>query len=305
MTDKQNKVHLILGSGGARGLAHIGVIQQLEKDGYQIDKITGCSMGAMIGGLYAAGKLDEYQQWITELDKFDVLRFLDITLSSRNGIVKGDKIMDRLRDWVGNVEISKLPIPFTAVATDIIDGKEVWIDRGDLIDAIRASISVPGVLTPLVKNGMVLVDGGILNPLPIPPVSIDNTCITVAVSLSGKPMKNPFGDLPTEAKSTNKQSSSYQNKVAKFLENLQETFGFESEEETHKLESMSLTDVMMGMFNTMQDTIARHQLAGNPPDVLIEIPSNICGAHEFYKAGELIPAGAYWAQKALEEQLKS
>lgn len=301
----EQPIHLILGSGGARGLAHIGVIRELEAQGYEIARITGCSMGALIGGLYAAGKLEEYESWVMELSRFDVLRFLDVSFSTRNGMVKGDRIMDRLGDWVGGIEIRDLKLPFTAVAADIVHGKEVWIEKGDLINTIRSSISVPGLFTPFEMNGMLLVDGGILNPLPIPPISIENSYKTVAVSLSGRALKNPFGDTsPAKAQQPEKTLIGYRKKVADFLENLQETFGLENEEkEAKKLHAMSFTDVMMGMFNTMQDTIARYQLAGNPPDILIEIPENICSAHEFDKAQQLIPAGAYWTKKALQEQL--
>lgn len=303
MSSDRKAVHLVLGSGGARGLAHIGVIQALEARGYEIRAITGCSMGALIGGLYAVGKLDEYADWITQLSKWDVLKFLDITLTARNGMFKGDKIMDKMRDLVGEVNIEELPMPYTAVAADIKTGKEVWIERGDLIDAIRASISVPGMFTPLSKNGMVLVDGGILNPLPVPPVSLGEQLLSVAVSLSGRPVKHPFGEPehPAEPQTNN---GFLRDKIDEFMSSLQTVFGLEREETTAvSKEQLNFTDVMLGMFNTMQDTIARHQLASNPPDVLIEIPTNICKAHEFDQANQLIPAGAYWTERALETQL--
>ena len=137
-------ISLILGSGGARGLTHIGVIRELERRGYVISSIVGCSMGALIGGFHAAGKLDAYEAWVTKLSEWDVLRFLDISLTSRSGMMKGDLIMDKLRALVGDVKIEDLPLRFTAVATDVVNHKEVWLSRGDLFDAIRASIAIPG-----------------------------------------------------------------------------------------------------------------------------------------------------------------
>ena len=135
-------VSLILGSGGARGLAHIGVIHWLEENNYTIKSISGSSIGALIGGVYAAGKLDEFEQWVCALTKLDILSLLDISWSS-SGLVHGDKIINTLVDLVGNQIIEDLPIPFTAVATDISKEKEVWINSGSLFDAIRASISLP------------------------------------------------------------------------------------------------------------------------------------------------------------------
>ncbi|CAN8142430.1 NTE family protein [uncultured Thiomicrorhabdus sp.] len=304
MTTQSKNIHLILGSGGARGLAHIGVIRHLENQGFTITQITGCSMGALIGGIYAAGKLNEYEKWVQSINRFDVLRFLDLSLSGKNGLVKGDKIMEQLRKWIGEVSIEELEIPFAAVSTDILSQKEIWIEQGDLVDAIRASISVPGIFTPLVKNDMVLVDGGILNPLPIPPQSLLNKQTSIAVSLSGRPIKNPLGEIDPLAESLNAEESDDKSTVARFVDKLQELFQSEHQEpaERHKTD-MSLTDIMMGMFDTMQDTLARYQIAGTPPDILIEIPSNVCKSHDFHRGRELIPAGEYWTKKALDEQL--
>jgi len=129
-------------------LTHIGVIRELEKHGYGISSIVRCSMGALVGGFYAAGKLAAFESWVTKLSEWDVLRFLDISLTSRSGMMKGDLIMNQLRALVGDVEIDDLPLPFTAVATDVVSKKEVWLSRGDLFDAIRASIAIPGIFTP-------------------------------------------------------------------------------------------------------------------------------------------------------------
>lgn len=158
-------ISLVLGSGGARGLAHIGVIHELEKRNFDVRAITGCSVGSLIGGFYCAGKLDVFEEWVCNLSEWDVIRFLDISLTARNGVVKGDLIMNTLRDLIGDQRIEDLPIPFTAIATNIDDRKEVWLSKGSLFDAMRASMAIPGIFTPKTINGKTLVDGGLLDPL--------------------------------------------------------------------------------------------------------------------------------------------
>ena len=290
-------INLVLGSGGARGLAHIGVIHELEARGYRIASVTGCSMGALIGGFHVAGQLDNYENWVRQLTRWDVLSFLDISMTSFKGVMKGDKIMEKLSEWIGDVRIEDLDIPFTAVAADINSRKEVWIRQGSLINAIRASISMPGVFTPQLMKNRILVDGGILNPLPIPPATMDSDIKTVAVSLAGSDVPHPFGKPTEEPAPDESKNGTMHRRIEGFLENLSNKFGSENKDEKDELPSM--TDVMLGMFSTMQDTLARHRLASNPPDILIEIPANICAVHEFYLANELIPAGAHWARRAL------
>ena len=295
-------IRLILGSGGARGLAHIGVIKELERRRFEIKQIIGCSMGALIGGFYCAGKLDAYADWVSNLDKWDVFRFLDISLTNRDGIMKGDLIFEALRDLIGEKKIEDLPIPFTAVATDIGRRQEVWLDGGDLFDAIRASIAIPGVFTPKRINGRVLVDGGLLNPLPGAPHDAEQNSITIAVSLSGRDMREPLGPNPPELPESN--IDRYRKAVDDFLEKAQDALGLEKDSEPDdEADELSLTGVMLGMFDTMQAQIARYRLASYPPDVLIEIPGNICQTHEYFKARALIHAGQYWASDALDKQL--
>ncbi|MCH8499053.1 MAG: patatin-like phospholipase family protein [Marinobacter sp.] len=184
--DKPRKtVALTLGSGGARGYAHIGAIEVLEERGYEIIAISGCSMGALIGGLYAAGRMRDYKDWVTGLGQFDVLKLLDISLSSA-GAIRGEKVFSVVRDILGELRIEDLDIPFTAVATDLLSHKEVWFQEGLLHQAIRASIAIPSVVTPVVHNGRVLVDGALLNPLPIIPTISAHADMLVAVNLSGE-----------------------------------------------------------------------------------------------------------------------
>src|SRR5512139_2478673 len=179
-----NRIALALGSGGARGYAHIGVIEELESRGYEIVGIAGSSMGALVGGLQAAGKLDDFAEWAKSLTQAAVLRLLDPSITSA-GVLRAAKILDAVRDILGEVRIEDLPIPYTAVSTDLIAGKSVWLQRGPVDAAIRAWIAIPGVITPYVLDGRLLADGGILDPLPMAPIAAVNADLTIAVSLSG------------------------------------------------------------------------------------------------------------------------
>jgi NTE family protein len=181
------RVALALGSGGARGSAHVGVIQVLQERGAEIVSIAGSSMGALVGGVQAAGHLDDLTEWMTSLRQRDVVRLLDPSLSAP-GAIRAEKIMARVREMLDDARIEDLPIPFTAVATDLGRRKEVWFQRGPVDTAIRASIAIPGVITPVVLNGRLLADGGILNPVPLAPTAASGADITVAVSLMGEPV---------------------------------------------------------------------------------------------------------------------
>ncbi|MFO8140403.1 MAG: patatin-like phospholipase family protein [Marinobacter sp.] len=184
-TGKGKTVALTLGSGGARGYAHIGAIEVLQERGYNIIAISGCSMGALIGGMYAAGKMQDYKDWVTGLGQFDVLKLLDVTFTSV-GAIRGDKVFSIVREILGDTRIEDLPIAYTAVATDLLAHKEIWFQEGPLDRAIRASIAIPSVVTPLVLDGRVLVDGALLNPLPIIPTISAHADLVVAVNLSGE-----------------------------------------------------------------------------------------------------------------------
>src|SRR5580700_5924597 len=178
------RVALALGSGGARGYAHIGVIHELQDRGYQIVGIAGSSMGALVGGLQAADRLDEFADWARSLTQRAILRLLDPSIMAA-GVLRAEKILDAVRDILGDVCIEQLPIPYTAVATDLLTGKSVWLQRGPVDEAIRASIAIPGVIAPHVIDGRLLADGGILDPLPMAPIAAVNADLTIAVSLSG------------------------------------------------------------------------------------------------------------------------
>lgn len=181
--NKRKTVALALGSGGARGYAHIGVVEVLEERGYDIIAVSGCSMGALVGGIYAAGQLKKFKDWATGLDRFDILKLLDVSFSSP-GAIRGEKIFSVVRDLIGDTLIEQLPIPYTAVATDLLKHKEVWFQEGPLHQAIRASVAIPSFMTPELVKNRVLVDGALLNPLPIIPTISAHADLIVAVNLS-------------------------------------------------------------------------------------------------------------------------
>lgn len=179
------KIALVLGSGGARGYAHMGVIDELTARGHEIVSISGCSMGALVGGMYAAGALEEFREFVRPLKRSEVFRYADLSVSGP-GLFKSDRLMDRLHELIGDVRIEDLPIPYTAVATDLTNRREVWFHDGPLLTAIRASIAIPTAITPVVYRGRLLADGGILNPLPVDASSHFISEATVAVSLFGR-----------------------------------------------------------------------------------------------------------------------
>ncbi|NMO00619.1 esterase [Gordonia sp. TBRC 11910] len=179
---KRRRVAVALGSGGARGYAHIGVLNELDARGFEVVSVSGSSMGALVGGLYCAGKLDDYVDWTRKLTQLDIVRLLDISLS-KPGVIAAEKVLARVREILGDVMIEDLSIPFTAVATDLNAGRSVWFQRGSLVDAIRASIAIPGVISPHVYDGRVFGDGGILDALPISPTTSVVSDLTIGVIL--------------------------------------------------------------------------------------------------------------------------
>ena len=278
-------VSLVLGSGGARGYAHIGVIKALEARGYKVDCIAGSSMGALIGGVYAAGRLDDYTQWVKTLSRFNVIALLDITF--KMGAIRGDKLFGRLKDLIGDPNIEDLSIPFTAVATDLVHQKEVWFQRGSLQSAIRASIAVPGVFTPVIERNRILVDGGVLNPLPIIPVVAAHSDLIIAVDLNAQRQVPQF-EVPQPSCWLDHPMSDY----ALDDQNCQEP-------EPVKPKFDGNIDLVMGAVEVMQGALSQYKIAGYPPDVLISVPADTCRFHDFHRASEVIDRGFACANDAL------
>ncbi|HTZ12695.1 MAG TPA: patatin-like phospholipase family protein [Mycobacterium sp.] len=309
------RVALALGSGGARGYAHIGVIHELHDRGYQIVGIAGSSMGALVGGLQAAGRLHEFADWARALTQRAILRLLDPSISAA-GVLRAEKILDAVRDILGAETIEQLPIPYTAVATDLLAGKSVWLQRGPVDEAIRASIAIPGVIAPHVVDGRLLADGGILDPLPMAPIAAVNADLTIAVSLSGS---ETVGDGEPEPRPTtewlNRMLSStsalFDSASARALLN---RFGvgdpesdIEADADEEPAEPAETGVPKLGGFEVMNRTIdiaqaalARHTLAAHPPDLLIEVPRSACRGLEFHRAAEVIDIGRALAAHALD-----
>jgi NTE family protein len=272
-------VSLVLGSGGARGLAHIGVIQWLTENGYSIRSISGSSMGALVGGIHATHKLEVYAEWVLALERMHVLRLLDPTIGAP-GLFKGERIISVLRELIGDCNIEDLPISFTAVATDADSGKEVWLRQGKLFDAIRASIATPMVFTPVRHGGRTLLDGAVVDPVPVAPTLDDTTDLTIAVDLSGPAELTPVPAVSASLIGDN----GYRQRIRKFVEAVRPPRG-------PREPSRGLLDVAFTSMQAMQDTISRLRLSACPPDVLVEIPRNACGFFEFWRAEELIELG--------------
>ncbi|MEZ9244936.1 patatin-like phospholipase family protein [Vibrio lentus] len=289
----EKTISLVLGSGGARGLVHVGIIRWLIEHGYQIKSISGCSIGALIGGVYAAGKLDEFEEWVTSIDQSDMAMMLDFSWQS-SGIFKGDKIIDTLRGLIGEISIEDLLIPYTAVAANVADEKEVWLQSGSLFDAIRASISLPLFFTPHVINGEELIDGGVLNPVPIAPTFGDKTDFTLAVNLGGEPEMLQQEVTPVSLPT---KESNLHEKVVHFIDNLG------SSVKSKMSFNFAAYDIANQAFDAMQSTIARQKLAAYPADITLEIPRNACGTLEFDRSQEMIDRGYHLAQAKLGNRL--
>lgn len=281
-------VSLVLGSGGARGLAHIGAVQWLLENGYAIRSISGASIGALVGGIYAAGKLEIYAEWVLALQRMHVLRLLDPTFGSP-GLFKGERIVSVMRELIGDCEINDLPIAFTAVATDLDSGQEVWLRSGNLFDAIRASMATPLVFTPFKQGGRSLIDGAVVNPVPITPTRDDATDLTIAVDLSGPAEARPLPQMSASLIGHN----SYRKRIGQFVRSVRSG-------QHPEAASPGLLDVAFTSMQAMQDTITRLRLTECAPDLLIEVPRNACGFFEFWRAEELIALGRERTAEAFE-----
>ena len=305
------RVALALGSGGARGYSHIGVIQVLVERGFEIVTVAGSSMGALVGGLHAAGCLDDYTQWARQLKRTDVFRLLDPSLTAP-GAIRAEKIFVRVRELLDGVLIEDLPIPYTAVATDLLARKEVWFQDGPLAVAIRASVAIPGVITPVMLNGRLLSDGGLTNPVPIAPTAAVRADVTVAVSLGGE--RRGYSGVPDRETSAERPveewSDRFRRTAANWLDrdmvkSLTGRFGRgtpdEGEEGFEALPAgLSKLDVFTQSLEVVESLLSRYRLAGYPPDVLITIPKDACRSLDFHRAGEMIELGRSAAIEALD-----
>ena len=300
----RGRIALVLGAGGARGLAHIGVLQVLRERGYEVSGIAGASMGALVGGIFAAGRLDEYCDWACGLERGGVLRLLDFAYGFP-GLIRGDRVIGALRELVGEHRIEDLPVPFVAVATDLATQREVWLTHGPLFDAIRASIAIPMVFTPHHVDGRDLVDGGLLAPVPIAATRAMRADRVIAVDVNAPaPWNNP---VPAAARITAHEPAdtaaptSLRGRMASIWENI--VRGDEKKPPGAKEpspKSRGVMDLMSRSLDTMQAHMARIQLAQDPPDLLIQVSGESAQFYEFWRARELVALGREAATKALD-----
>lgn len=288
---------LVLGAGGARGYAHLGVLAELRARGHDVVAIAGTSMGALVGGLAAAGRDEEFAAWARTLTQRGVLRLLDPARLSASGAVRGNRVIEKIDDMLGEVQIEDLPVPFTAVAVDLTHRREVWFQRGPLTAAIRASIAIPGALTPVELGGRLLVDGGILNPVPMEPVLAVKSDFTVAVDL-GAQDRAAMGSPVREEADVSGDTRSWLARVGFSARDRDESERAAKRRSTEP--DVGRLDVMLRSFETMQESIARYRVAANPPDVLVAVPLRSARILDFHRADELIGLGRQLAVDALD-----
>jgi NTE family protein len=321
-------VALVLGSGGARGMAHIGIIEELEARGYNIISVSGCSMGSVIGGFYCAKKLDPFYQWMKSLSYMDLLRLVDFSFIS-NGAIRGDKVFSVLSEILGDVQIEDLEIPFTAVATDLVSAKEVWFQRGSLEQAMRASVAIPGLFQPVELNNTLLVDGGVLNPLPIAASVAAHADLIIAVDLNADvPIPKPEQTDSIEKTEPEEEGRIENKKVENekvenekvevqkaedekawlntMVDKASGWFNYESgpaEPDSVKAQntpSMGKIDILYQMFEVMQASLSQYKIAGYPPDLLVKIPKTCGEMFDFHRTEEIVNIGRQVAKEALD-----
>ncbi|REF29892.1 patatin-like phospholipase family protein [Calidifontibacter indicus] len=319
------RVAVALGSGGA----HIGALEVLAERGHEVVTIAGTSMGALVGSFAASGRMEVLKEWALSLSQRDLLRLVDPSLGGP-GVVRAERIINRIGDMLADSQIEDFPIPFTAVATDLDGRREVWFQRGPADVAIRASSAMPGVIHPVVVDGRMLVDGGLMNPIPIEPTRAVASDITLAISLNGvrqsqgnaeavpvSPLRTIIGSSETLTrgarrvrKSTNEilETATMQRLSARLVANraaqeddpdadpLQRLLG------TRLPKDPSTMEIFNRSFDTMSSLVARYRMASNPPDVLVTLPSDAARTLEFHRAAEMIALGRQLTTEALDAQ---
>jgi NTE family protein len=279
-------VALALGGGVARGWAHIGVLKAVEEFGLPVSMIAGTSIGALVGGSYLAGNMDELENFARSLTKSNIIRYLDFTLRG-SGLITGSRLARRMEEHMADVNIEDLSKPFVAVATDIQSGHEIWLGDGPLVPAIRASYALPGVFTPVLHGGRQLVDGAIVNPVPVSVCRAFEPDLVIAVNLNAESI----------GRGTVVRASHYENIEVAITEDPNSqaggwfSFMHTREKSVHRENRLGVTSVMVEAFNIIQDRIARARLAGDPPDFTVRPKLKNIGLIEFHKAEEAINLG--------------
>lgn len=311
-------VALVLGSGGARGMAHIGVIEEIEARGYKIISVSGCSMGAIVGGFYCANKLDDFYVWAKSLSYIDLLRLVDFSFIS-NGAIRGDKVFSVLADMLDDIQIEDLAIPYTAVTTDLVSSKEVWFQRGSLEQAMRASAAIPGLFQPVRRDERLFVDGGVLNPLPIAASVSAHADHIIAIDLNADvPIpdmseiispENVAKPLIAEGEDKSDWLNAVVNKASQwFASDDDSNTSSDLEADAERIKAKAQTDVsnlgkleiLYQMFEVMQASLSQYKIAGYPPDLLVRIPQSSGEMYEFHRTEELVELGRNIAKQALD-----
>jgi NTE family protein len=291
---KAYRVGIALGSGSSRGWSHIGILRALAEQGIEPDIVSGCSIGALVGAAYASGKLDDLERWVSSLTMLEVARFLELNLSF-NGFVDTERLELYLRKHVFEKDerIESLKKPFAAVATDLETGREVWFTRGPVLEAVRASIAMPGLFPPVHHESRWLVDGGLVNPVPVSLCRALGAEIVIAVNLNGDILgkhlnqkQQPIEDtgVVAQLKRTVKKYSS------KFLRSDKADYS-----------PPALLNSIAASINILQDRITRSRMAGDPPDLLLAPRLSRMGLLEFHRVGEAVQEGRECVQRASEE----
>ena len=316
MTDQdshQPKIGLALGSGSARGWAHIGVIQELAEIGIEPEIVAGCSIGAIVGSAYASDQLDKLDSWVRALTWKEIINYVDLTITG-GGFIQGDKLIDLARNYLKEDVIESLPRQFGMVATELDTGREVWFKEGSILDALRASIALPGMFTPIKINGKWLVDGGLSNPVPVSLCRAMGADIVMAVNLNddivGKHRRKQADKKEYLATKNNSQNDDFWGRVSNQLTSslnerkeviLSKLFG-------DSLEAPGLFNVLTSSINIMQDRITRSRMAGDPPEIILSPRLSELGLMEFDQAEIAIEEGRACVQRmrpALESLLES
>ena len=314
LVDSPQRIALALGSGGARGYAHIGAIEVLRERGYEIVNVAGSSMGALVGGLFAAGKLEAFTEWALGITQVDVIRMLDPAIMGP-GVIRAEKVIDHVGELLAGAVIEELPVAFTAVTTDLLTRRTVWFQEGPVDVAIRASIAIPGLITPVVSNGRLLADGGILDPVPIVAAASARAEATIAISLTGErrgygegaPVRESAADRPVDEWLDRFRRAAGQwfdrdavRALTERVRSRRRASPLEDESSTLLPSGLWPQDVLNLSLEAMQDLVTRYRLAGYPPDVLISVPKDACRTMEFHHANEMIELGRRLTAEALD-----
>ncbi len=281
----KKSVALVLSSGGSKGLAHIGVINELERQGYVISSIAGSSIGSVIGGVYAMGKLPEYVSWVKSLDPRSIWGLMDFTIST-NGLLKGEKVFEKMKTFIPDMPIEEMNIPYAAVATDIINHEDVVFDSGSFYEAARASIAIPTVFRPVNYKDTILVDGGVLNPIPADHVKRNKEDILVVVNLYGNG-KKPTKIAPKSSKSgIPKTFNDVLDSVSNYIN-------------SGDMKRLGYFSILTATTSAMVKKMAKYSIDLHKPDIVINIPASSSNTFDFHKADELIQLGIEETKKAI------